>query len=612
MSSSPPRIRVLPETVASRIAAGEVVERPASVLKELLENALDAGAGRIEVEAHGAGKRSLRVVDDGCGLVPEDCRAALGRHATSKLGAIEDLEELSTLGFRGEALYAISAVSEGSLASTVPGSGKGWRIEWSGGTPTRECESAPVPGTAVEVRDLFFNTPARLKFLKTDPAEKARLTRVIEEVALARPGLRLSYRLEGRLVLRLGPASGEGALETRVGEVLGISFLEALLPVEAQRIEEGGLGLSGLVSRPDRLAPTRGSQYLFVNGRPVGSRTVQQAVYKAYEDRHGKHPAFVLFLECPAGSVDVNVHPRKSEVRFKEEGRLFEFVARTLGRSTSRARAARPLAPAARGTWAGPGGPGTWGAGGADPAAGGAEPAFPAPLEPLIRMPAPASGTSLVQEELAPSRRSGDPAWWTPPFRYLGSLEESYLVFEAAGGLLLVDQHAAAERVRFERFMGELASGRPCAQRLMLPIEVELPASRFQALLGLKAFLADSGLETEPFGERTLHVLTLPESFPLPQESVRELLERLAEAAQEAGPAPTRARPETLREALASLACRGAVKAHERLSEKEAVELLEDLRSCQAPVCPHGRPALLAMDRGEIARRFKRPGPPPL
>jgi DNA mismatch repair protein MutL len=606
-----PRIKVLSETVASQIAAGEVVERPASVLKELLDNALDSGASKIEVEILGAGKTAIRVVDDGCGMSPEECRLAFARHATSKLRELSDLDSIETMGFRGEALNAIASVSEASLVSCD--GEKGWKVELSGGELKRELEASPVKGTAIEIRNLFFNTPARLKFLKTDAAERARLTRVLEETALSRLGLSLTFKLEGKLAMKVSPVEGEHALETRVGEVLGVGQLEDLVPVELDRPEAK---LRGLVSRPDALVGTRNLQYFFVNGRPVQSKLLQQVLYKVYEERGTKHPACVLFLDVPGDMVDVNVHPQKLEVRFKEEGKIWEAVASALGRTLTLARQPAPLAPDAPP-------PPLRTASGKPPLV-----IFPnerKKFQTEVRELAPEYGTKAAesaespssapaaveikatQQELVPAKSSSDPAWWTPPYRYLGQLEQTYLVFEAAGGLALVDQHAAAERIRFERYMKDAKDGRPAVQKLMLPVEVELPMSQFFVVSGLKEQLSALGFDIEPFGERTLTVHSVPDAFPLDGPGIKETLLRLSESHD-----PSSTALEALRHELATIACKASIKAHDKIGPIEALRLLEQLKGCEAPLCPHGRPAAVAMDRGELARRFKRPGPPPL
>ena len=585
-----PRIRLLSPEVSSRIAAGEVIERPASLLKELLENSLDAGATRIVVEAKGAGKASLRVSDDGCGMDPADCELALKRHATSKIGALEDLERLRTFGFRGEALFAIAAVSRFSLTSRAKGASAGWRIEAEGGEIRSSGPAAAAVGTVVEVRDLFHNTPARLKFLKSDALEKSRLTAVVEEAALANPSVHFTYKSEGRTVLHFAPeAAGPQAQARRVASVLGTELAAPLLPLAAERPE---LGLRLYVSPADQLAATRSLQYWFVNRRPVETRLLQQALYRAYAELRTKdrHPACVGFLELDPGAFDVNVHPGKREVRFKGEKDIFDLVSGIIAAGLAKARVPAPLVPEGR------------------PAAAVAEP-VPAyylggrsyfPEEPVFALKSePASA-------LAPE--AGAPRWFTPPYRFLGQVESSYLVFEASGGLFILDQHAAAERILFERFLKEVDEGAGRSQRLMLPLPIELPASAVQKVLAQKERLARLGFTAEPFGKTTLQFTSVPAVFHKAAD-LKELLHRLLDAVTD----PSGAARDVRHDAVATIACKAAVKAHDRLSEKEALRLLEDLKDCaDGSCCPHGRRAMLAMGRDELARRFQRPGAPPL
>ena len=611
------KVLVLPESVASRIAAGEVVERPASVLKELLENALDAGARRIEIEADQAGKKRLRVRDDGSGMSAEDCRLALRRHATSKIKDLSDLERLETYGFRGEALYAVSAVSRLALTSgerTGPGV-RAWTVEAEGGALSAEHEAPPVAGTTVEVRDLFFNTPARLKFLKSDATEKAQLTRVVEELALARTELSFVYALDGRESLRLPPLGSLSAeaLRSRIQELFGFEFLNSMVEVASTRSD---LKLLAFVSKADRLASGRHGQYFFVNRRAVQNKTLQQALYRAYESRHGRHPACVAFLDLPPSEVDVNVHPQKREVRFVREAQVFEFLDSAFGRALGGTRLPPPLVR---------------------PASGGpsaselrdairtyrTQPYAPRPTEPSGEEVPPQAvvgkrPTEPSGEEVPPQASVGErptepsgapaPAWYHPPFRFLGQLEQSYLVFESRGGLLLVDQHAAAERVVFERYLREFVHGAPKVQRLMLPVTVELAPSVAQKVLGLKDWLHRAGFEVDDLGRGTLAVHAVPAVFDLQAAEIKDLFGRIS------GELDTRrSSEEARRDTIATWACKKAVKAHDRLSAEEALHLLEDLKDCENGLqCPHGRPSMLRLTRDELARRFGRPGAPPL
>lgn len=598
-----PIIRRLPEEVYARIAAGEVVERPASLLKELIENSLDAGARRVDIEVQGAGKDSLRVVDDGCGMDPEDVRACLEQHATSKISAAEDLEKLTTFGFRGEALYAIAAVAKITVTSCPPGAKTGWRLDVAAGLKRGEGPAPAVPGTTILVRDLFYNTPARLEFLKSDAHERGRLAAVVEEAALANPGVRFSYKAEGRQVLRFEPEDNGDAfsdLDMRAAAVLGDDLAGGLLPVEGER---PGIRLRMLLSPQDKMPSSRAFQYFFVNRRPVQSKALSAALYKAYGERSsGKHPVCVALFELNADSFDVNVHPGKREVRFKDEAVLFEMVSGLAASTLAKHKPAAPIVPA-------------------EPVAvADAGPLEPSAQPALAKDEVPShylGGRALLPDEFKPlkldsraalSAPEGAPAWYTPPFRYLGQIERSYLLFEASGGLFILDQHAAAERILFEKLMAEVGKGEVRSQRLMLPVPVDLPASAVRMVLDKAERLRKVGFEVEPRGKNGLQATAVPALFHQ-AEDVKRLMHRVIDSLND----PVDEAAQLRHDALATIACKAAVKAHDRLGEDEAFKLLDELKDCKdGSACPHGRRAMLALNRDELARRFQRPGAVPL
>lgn len=591
-----PQISRLSEETAARIAAGEVVERPASVLKELLENSLDAGASRIDVETRGAGRVLLRVSDDGRGMDREDCRLALERHATSKISSLDDLETLATFGFRGEALYAAAAVSKMTLQSCLRAGKSGRRLEAEGGRLLLERDAPPVPGTSVEVKDIFFNTPARLKFLKSDASEKAKLLRVVEEAAMANPAVSFTYRSEGRILLKF-PAHKDkdafAALRRRAEEALGAELCDGLLPVRA---ESPGLSLWGLISPADNMPATRSFQFLFINRRPVQSRLLQQALYRAYEPFRPKsrHPAAVLFLRTPASEIDVNVHPTKREVRFRRERFIFEAVASASSRVLLESKGIPTLADA-RTSPALLDRPYSYDS---SISGGGAEPV----REPFAGDTPPGG----PEPSLFASPAAGRPPGWAGDLRFLGQVEKTYLVFDAAGGLLVLDQHAAQERVLFERYSERIRSGKPFIQKLMLPISMDLPASQRSRLLARREKLKEAGFEVEPFGKMTLQVTAVPDLFEKTAD-IREMIERALESFL----SPSAAKAQTRYDTAALIACKASVKAHDPLEEREALRLAGDLSLCRdMSCCPHGRPTFLSLDRDELARRFGRSGPP--
>ncbi|OGR94461.1 MAG: hypothetical protein A2V88_11755 [Elusimicrobia bacterium RBG_16_66_12] len=595
-----PIIRKLPEAVYSRIAAGEVVERPASLLKELLENSLDAGATRIDVEVAGAGRASLRVCDDGCGMDETDVRACLEQHATSKIADVSDLDTLTTFGFRGEALFAIAAVSKIVVTSATRESKTGWRVSASAGHVWSTGPAPAVPGTTILVKELFFNTPARLEFMKSDAFERAKLVAVVEEAALANPGVRFTYKSENRLVVHFEPEkSGDvfSDIDMRAARVLGDDLAGGLLPIDAER---PGVRLRMLVSPLGKMPSSRNFQYFFVNKRPVSSRVFQQALYKAYGERpSGKHPVCVAMLELNPDAFDVNVHPGKREIRFKDDGEMFGLISGLVAAALAAAKAAEPItaAPEAASIAADAPAPSAAAQGETTPHYLGGRSFFPEEFKQLKL----GASMSLTAPE-------GAPAWYTPPFRYLGQIERSYLLFEASGGLFMLDQHAAAERVLFEQLMAEASDGEAKSQKLMLPVPVDLPASAVRMVLAKAERLRALGFEVVAHGKGGLHVTAIPSVFGL-DEDVKKLVHRVVDSVS--GPVDDAAR--LRHDAIATVACKAAVKAHDRLGEEEAYKLLDKLEACRdGSACPHGRRTMLALNRDELARRFQRPGAPVL
>jgi DNA mismatch repair protein MutL len=592
-----PIIQKLTEEVFSRIAAGEVVERPASLLKELIENSLDAQSTRIDVEITGAGKSTLRVSDNGVGMDADDVRLCLERHATSKLSAFEDLDNLHTFGFRGEALYAIAAVSKVTVTSAQADSKTGWRVTSEGG----KVSNGPAPivhGTTVFVKDLFYNTPARLEFLKSDGSERSKLTAVIEEAALANPGVRFTCKSEGRQVLRFEPEdSGDffTDFDMRAAAVLGDDLAGGLLPID---VERPGVRVRMLVSPFDKMPSSRGFQYFFVNKRPVASKILQTALYKAYGDHRpaGKQPVCVALLELNPDAFDANVHPGKREVRFKKDGEMFEIVSGLVASALAKAKAAAPITIAPE----------------------------PEPELASVVKDAPASdsdhylgGRGFIPQDFKQLKLSsavamgvpeGAPVWYTPPFRYVGQIERSYMLFEANGGLFILDQHAAAERVLYEKFMGEIEDGGAKSQKLMIPVPVDLPASAVRAVLDKAERLEKIGFEVVAYGKNGLHVTAVPALFYQADET-KKLIHRIIDGLSD----PVAEAEQLRHDAIATIACKAAVKSHDRLGEEEAYKLLDALRDCKdGSACPHGRRAMLALNRDELARRFQRPGAVPL
>jgi DNA mismatch repair protein MutL len=589
-----PQIRILPDLVANQIAAGEVVERPASVLKELVENALDAGAGRIEIAWEEGGKRFLSVADDGCGLGRDDLYLALERHATSKVRTSDDLGRLATFGFRGEALPSIASVTRLELQS-AEADGQGHRLRCEFGV-VKGVEPAPrARGTTVTVRDLFAQLPARRRFLKSTDTEHAHLWNAITRLALATPDVHWTVRSDRHAGLVLPTVAHAGA---RLAPLLGEKFAD-LVPF---RNGEAPWSLHGFVSKPEISFRDRNHLYLFVNGRSVRDRLLLAALSEGWQGffAKGAYPAAVLFLEVPPEAVDVNVHPTKAEVRFREPQRIFPWVAAATREAWDRLRGGlasvlemppKPLeaefeleARRPQGTH-----PRLW-----EPSAIGAAEAL-----------ATAFDTRPLDRPYGHPRESARAAEGeTASVRYLGAFEHTYLLAEVrtAGEpeLWIVDQHVAHERVLFERLF--LRRHQPAAQPLLPPRVVHLgPAARSR----LEPFLEELGavgVEVEAFGNDALVVRALPDFLVDrdPQALLEDLLARLEREG--------RVDLEVFRRDLnAELACRAAIKKHHVLPPELALRLIQDLLACEVPhTCPHGRPILKKLTLAELERSFGR------
>jgi DNA mismatch repair protein MutL len=585
-------IRRLPDALVNRIAAGEVVERPASVVKELVENAIDAGASRVQVQVAAAGRERILVQDDGAGIPADELVLAIERHATSKLEA-QDLVRITTLGFRGEALASIAAVSRFRLSSRPRGAASGAAIRVDAGRLHGPMPEAMGPGTRVEVTDLFHSVPARLKFLKSDRAESQAIREVVEQLALARPGLGLVLEIDGRTVLRLEPADDllGDAWRTRVEAILGRGFLGDAVPVLAER---DGIRLAGLVSLPTAAAPHSRQQHLAVNGRAVRDRELRGALRAAYGDLlfHDRHPQAVLRLELDPERVDVNVHPAKAEVRFREpvlvRGLIVGAVKRAVAESAQAVAAAGGEAALA---------------------------AFRASTFATGRVTRPAAGLAEAAAVFQLGRLdlgapSGPPASAppeAPPEHPLGvaraQLMDAYILAETADGLILVDQHAAHERIVYEQLKAGLAAGPVPRQALLLPEVVDLEPDAAEQLLAQRDELAMLGIVIDPFGEGSVLVREVPallgptETGPLLRRLVADLLELGHGLALREG----------LHKVAASMACHGSVRAGRRLTLTEMNALLRQMEATpNAAQCNHGRPTYVRLGREAIERLFGR------
>jgi len=628
-----PKIRILPDRVANQIAAGEVIERPAAVVKELVENSLDAGATRIEVEFNHGGRSFMRIEDNGCGMSRDDALLCLERHATSKIAEAEDLNSLASFGFRGEALPSVASVSRFTLQTREQTSESGTEVLVNGGRliHVRDC-GRPV-GTRIEVAQLFHPVPARRKFLKTDQTEAAHIVQCVRLYALASPQVSFTLIEDGRVVFRSPECP---RLLDRVGEIFGRQFMADLVPIEAQ---EGELTLRGLVGKPAAARPTRHELVTFINGRPVDSRTVNYALIESYHEHiaKGRYPMAFVFLGIDPASVDVNVHPAKREVRFRSEPQVRAFIIRSvlqrlreLGQSLSPLHQPQAVLPSAPSSLVLPG------------KAAEVLPrmtvpqtdAVPAPVvRPLPTVPVPAEGrylteTGRISTGSSPAHPAVDPRFGSPSmppaagasvpavtvaapvpvpvltsWRFVGLAQGGLALFDAPGGVVVMDRKAALERVWFERMLARHDGKGIAVQRLLLPGTVEFdPVS--SALLKDKLSLVEAhGFEVAEFGRNCFRVEAVPDWME-PGEAV-EFLRELTGALRDGRLQGRDAR--VWHEEFSRMAATRAARLPQRVSETEMMALVRELFSTRSPLTsPAGRPTYFELSQGELNRRLQK------
>jgi DNA mismatch repair protein MutL len=585
-------INLLPSDLANQIAAGEVVERPASVVKELIENAIDAGARRIQVYIELGGKRLVRVEDDGEGMSPEDARLSLERHATSKINRADDLAAILTLGFRGEALPSIASVSHFVMRTRLRGEIAGTEIRVNGGAVSAVQEVGTPEGTSIEVGDLFYNLPARRKFLKTDTGEATQVSRVVTQFALGYPEVGFALTNGPRTVFnwpavatfddRLYQVFGERPDLVRVGKALT------------------GFSIKGVVAALAEQGPTRGAQNVFVNRRIVKDKTIAHAIIEAYSNASIKErsPEVHLFLEIPADRIDVNVHPTKAEVRFRDQSFIHEAVKHAVADAIGKGmvpelqllpnsyRESMPTAQSIPNVLSGGMYPSRWIPGGQVP--------VPVPVPVPGEPGAFGTGTEIVEPGAAGSLK---------PMIPLGQFRDTFIIAVDADGIAIIDQHVAHERVLFERVLEKLSAGRMESQRLLEPILVELSPEGRQALLSHADDLDRLGFGVDDFGGETLRVTGVPAL--LSGEDAVSAIRALAEDLE--GLDRGREVGDALRRIAATTACHAAVKANYPLTHEKMLHILEELRrTAYSTVCPHGRPVMLRLTRREIEKNFQR------
>jgi DNA mismatch repair protein MutL len=551
-------IRALEPEVIARIAAGEVVERPASVVKELVENSLDAGSSRISVEVRGGGVGLIQVTDNGVGIPSGEMELAFDRYATSKVKTREDLESIQSLGFRGEALPSIAAVAEVEMASCAAGE-EGSYLELRGGAIVNRGSRGRSQGTAVTVRELFRRIPARLKFLKSAATENSHIASVVSQYALAFPEVKFSLLIDGRVALR---TPGSGSLLDSIAQVYGSQVAENMIELNSESLPR----VTGLVSSPSLSRSGRGYLSFFVNRRWVNSRLLAKATEEAYHGllMVGKHPVAVINIELPPQDIDVNIHPAKSEVKFRNDSMVFSAVQRTVRRALTEQVAVPRVELAST------------------------SPQFPSVLRETA---APYAGISQAP---APT-----PALSLPVLRVVGQINHSYIVAEGPEGLYLIDQHAAHERILFERLERQKAQREVEVQGLLEPLTLELSPRQEAILKSSYQDLAGFGFAIEPFGDRTFLVRALPALIHDKDWAgmLRELLDSLS-----LGEKADWAEKVTI-----TMACHGAIRAGQSLTDAEMRELVRQLEQCAIPnTCPHGRPTMIHLSYGQLKREFGR------
>ncbi len=602
-------IHILPPEIVARIAAGEVVERPASVVKELIENAIDAGASTITVDVSQGGRRRIQVADDGCGIPADEVRLAFARHATSKLQTAEELSHIRTLGFRGEALASIAAVARVTCVTRAKGEEVGTRLRLEGGQVVAHSRVGRPPGTVITVEDLFFNVPARRKFLRTPRSEQRRIDRLVTRYAMAYPHIRFVLSHDGREVFH---TDGSGDLREVLVAVYGVEVARLMLAVGSPDAQRGdGRGVRGFVSPPALHRANRQEITLFVNGRWIADTRLTYAVIQAYHTflPTGRYPLAVLQITLPPEEVDVNVHPAKTEVRFRDGDGVFRLVQRAV----RQALLEQAPIPQVRGAPAAPMVEGEAPAEGSTlppTVTGGWTEGRPRPVLTQVprqegrqlTLPVPHPAEVAGEAEARAEGAEGIPGGGLPILRVVGQLQATYIIAEGPDGMYLIDQHAAHERILYERFLAEQARAQVTSQPLLEPLPVDLDPGSASLVEEHQALLASLGFDIVLFGRETVLVRAVPAMMA--DADVAQMVHDLV-AELEAGEEPL---AREIGERIARRVCkRAAIKAGKVLSLAEMESLLRQLEQCTAPrTCPHGRPTVLVLSAEQLAREFGR------
>ena len=603
------RIHLLPEDVASQVAAGEVIERPASVVKELVENSIDAKSSRIEVKIRRGGVSTITVTDDGIGMDRDDALLCLERHATSKIRSGHDLAAIATLGFRGEALPSIASVSRFHLSTREREALAGTEVLVNAGRIETVRDGGEAPGTQIEVRQLFYNLPARRKFLRSENTEASHVEQQLELQAIGHPGVGFVYVNDERIVHQLPPTAN---LIERIRDLNGPALAEQLLEIPAASI--AGISLRGFIGKPGVSRSTRSQQIVFINGRAVENSTVHYALREGYHTSlmKGTYPVTFLFIEMDPAAVDVNVHPAKREVRFRDPSLVKEAIVETIRKTieTGRAGWSRTFSPAtARAATPAPPVAETlplielreqvtlrrdWSSFKPDPGRVPTQPHLaPEYKVPAVAQPIPESAPQPARKEKSASEN----------FRILGVLGKLYVLMENETGLVLVDQHAAHERILFEELRRRMEDQGVPSQRLLIPLTIQVSPRDRDWIVQNTATLQKMGIAIEEFGADTFKIDALPQFIrtPDPLQLIRDIIDELRQASTQTS------KLRLGEDVIATTVCRHAVKANDYLREPELVRLIQDLLACDLPYCcPHGRPTMIQVSYAELEKKFGR------
>ena len=573
-------IKILEPDTYTKIAAGEVIQSPVSVLKELIENSIDANAKNIFIEIENAGKSLISVRDDGDGIDKNDLKLVLYRYATSKLSNIEDLKKLSTYGFRGEALFSIFAVSKIKITTNTDKQEHGYTLQAEGGDfSTIVLKPAPpLKGTIVEVRDLFFNTPARFKFLKSDSSIKSSILKLFEEFAIIHYNKSFKITIDQKEVYNLAHTD---TMKSRIKEIFDKDIYENIIEINENF---GDLTIKGFVSSPLTTLNFKNHHYIYVNRRIIESKLISKAVYKAYGDLFERNPFFIIAIDLDPEKIDVNVHPQKKEIKFEDEYFIYTAVYKTVKKSLENSKPYQSYIIPSKHT-----------------------------VETInqdIQASShinnqPIEVNDLVYQDLFNSSQDLEKktSHYKPPIKFIGQAFTSLLIFQTSDSIIILDQHAATERITYEKYLNELKSQKILKYKLLIPVEIKLKKSQIEKILEMKDWLDESGFEIDQTGPSMIRVYSIPHIFDFSKNDIQEIIFELEELVIK----PENLSVELKREVIANIACKRSIKFNEVINEEKAISIIENLLKTDDPLCcPHGRPTLIEINSTELLKKFER------